>query len=166
MKNKLMYIIFVVILILFVSIITISYLLINYKEQGTFEYDKVYNEILLTNTIIDYDTTTSVKLNNEENNIHIDIPDLNEYKTLKTFSIDMENIGNTSVYISDIYYSNNVSNINTEYIKIDSSLKKGDIIKGNEIKRIYIDIKYNGNYKDIIPFYNFNINYSFEDVPL
>ena len=155
MKNKLMYIIFVVILILFVSIITISYLLINYKEQGTFEYDKVYKEILLTNTIIDYDTTTSVKLNNEENNIHIDIPDLNEYKTLKTFSIDMENIGNTSVYISDIYYSNNVSNINTEYIKIDSSLKKGDIIKGNEIKRIYIDIKYNGNYKDIIPFYNF-----------
>jgi len=92
MKNKLMYIIFVVILILFVSIITISYLLINYKEQGTFEYDKVYNEILLTNTIIDYDTTTSVKLNNEENNIHIDIPDLNEYKTLKTFTIDMENI--------------------------------------------------------------------------
>ena len=161
-----MYIIFVVILILFVSIITISFLLINYKEQGTFEYNKVYNEILLTNTIIDYDTTASIKLNNEENNIHIDIPDLNEYNSLKTLSIDMENIGNTSVYITDIYYSNVVSNVNTDYVKINSSLKKGDIIKGNEIKRVYIDISYGGKYKDIIPYYNFNINYSFEEVPL
>ncbi len=90
------------------------------------------------------------------------MPNLNNYREEKTFSVDATNIGNIDTKVESMFFSNIDTNINERDLKIDVNFNKDDEIKGSESKKIYITIKYNGPYREDA-FYNFNVNYEFND---
>ena len=157
MKNGLKYILLVLLIILLVASITISTLVIKYETNGDFSLVKQYKEIHFSNIIMDKDI--SIKINEEDTSIHIEIP---KFDSEVEFSIDLRNIGNQDTKLKNFSYTNIVTNLDQNNIVITPSLKEGDIIKGGEIRRLNVLVKYNGK----IPsesYLNFNINYLFEE---
>ncbi len=165
MKHSQKYILLIVIFIVLIFSITITYLYIHYKEQGTGTFVKKYSDIVFNNAQIDYEDNVLVKLDSEHDCIHIELSNLNNKKEIE-ISLDAINLGNVDL-VSDNYTITNVdSNINSNLVKITSSLEKNDMINGGDSKKIIIRIKYNGNAKIDNPYYNFNINYSFKEQSL
>ena len=77
-----------------------------------------------------------------------------------TISLDVINIGNISVYVDNYSITNVNTNARSTDFDIDVSLKKGELIKGGESKKVFVKVKYKGNNSDDV-FYNFNVNYLF-----
>ena len=160
MKGFLKYTLLIILFIILVASITLSKLILNYQEKGTFELNRTYSDVLFSNIIIN-EETVSIKVDNNSKSIHIMIPNLKELE----FDVDLKNIGNKDVKIKNFSYSNIVSNANNNEVEITSSLKEGDIISGSGTKKLNVKIKYKGKSKEKI-YYNFNINYVFEEVNL
>ena len=156
MKGFLKYTLLILLFIILVASITLSRLILGYQEKGTFELYRTYSDVLFSNVIIEDDA--SVKLDNSNKSIHVEISDLKEVE----FEVDLKNIGNKDVIIKNFSYSNIVSNAETNEVEITSSLKEGDIISGSGIKKLNVKVKYKGKSKEQIH-YNFNINYVFEE---
>ena len=164
MKKSLKYIILVILVITLVVLITFSYLKLHYSEKGTIKITKNYYDIVFNNTMMEYDGI-KVKINNEEDSIHIEVPNIEKNKDI-SFSLDVKNIGSKDAFIDNFEYSNIDSSVDTEKIEIATSLEKGSVIKGGESKKLYVNIKYNGNEKGENLYYNFNVNYIFDEVKL
>lgn len=167
MKGKIIsYSISIVFLILFIFVLTYSYLNTNFSQKGNIDYKKKYYDIVYNNVTIDYDTTMKVKLDSENDTIKVRINDLNEFKKANSFSIDLTNIGSINAKIKNIRILNIQSNVELKDVNIDISTAKDDIINGGETIKLIICIKYNG--KKIIenPYYFFDIKYDFDEVVL
>lgn len=166
MKDRIKYISLIAVFIIFVFSITITNLLIKYDESGDFNANKEYFEIRFNNAIIDYDINTKIKINNDDNSLHFEISNLNDFIEEKTFYIDMVNLGNKDAYVTNMYLSNIDTNEDSEKVDIYTSINNGDKILGGEQKRLIVKIKYDSKESKDIKYYNFNINYAFDKVNL
>lgn len=167
MKRQIInYILSISFLIIFIFVITYSYLNTNFSQKGNIDYKKKYYDIVYNNVTIDYDTTMKVKLDSENDTIKVRVNDLNEFKKANSFSIDLTNIGSINAKIKNIRILNIQSNVELQDVNIDISTAKDDIINGGETIKLIICIKYNG--KKIIenPYYFFDIKYDFDEVVL
>lgn len=167
MKRQIInYVLSILFLIIFIFVITYSYLNTNFSQKGNIDYKKKYYDIVYNNVTIDYDTTMKVKLDSENDTIKVRINDLNEFKKANSFSIDLTNIGSINAKIKNIRILNIQSNVELKDVNIDISTAKDDIINGGETIKLIICIKYNG--KKIIenPYYFFDIKYDFDEVVL
>ena len=167
MKRQIInYILSILFLIIFIFVITYSYLNTNFSQKGNIDYKKKYYDIVYNNVTIDYDTTMKVKLESENDTITVRVNDLNEFKKANSFSIDLTNIGSINAKIKNIRILNIQSNVELQDVNIDISTAKDDIINGGETIKLIICIKYNG--KKIIenPYYFFDIKYDFDEVVL
>ena len=167
MKGKIIsYSISIVFLILFVFVLTYSYLNTNFSQKGNIDYKRKYYDIVFNNVTIDADTTMKVKLDSDSDTIKIKVEDLNEFRKANSFSIDLTNIGNINAIIKNIRILNTNSNVQLKDVNIDISTNVNDIINGGETIKLIICIKYNG--KKIIenPYYFFDIKYDFDEVVL
>lgn len=165
-KQIINYILSILFLIIFIFVITYSYLNTNFSQKGNIDYKKKYYDIVYNNVTIDYDTTMKVKLDSENDTIKVRVNDLNEFKKANSFSIDLTNIGSINAKIKNIRILNIQSNVELQDVNIDISTAKDDIINGGETIKLIICIKYNG--KKIIenPYYFFDIKYDFDEVVL
>ena len=160
MKDKVYYIIMVVVFILLVVTSTITFLVINNSEKGTSNFIKKYYDIMFSNTIIN-DDNVLVKVDNDNDSIHVEIPNLK--KTI-TFSLDLKNIGNKDAYVSNYSFSNIDTNVDLDNVNISVSIPRDEIIKGGSDKKLNVTVNYNSVNNNITPYYNFNINYLFNEV--
>ncbi len=164
MKHEHKIIILISIFVLLVASITFTHVFIHYRETGSFNVVKNYYEVFITNpTISDSDMT--IKVNNDENFVHVEIPDLKEKETIE-FSYDLLNIGNTDIITNSYTLTNVMTNINMEDVIISSSIDKDEVIRGSESKKAILKIKYIGKNNEEKPYLNFNINYSFNELTL
>ena len=155
MKNSLKYIVLVLLIVLLVASITVSTLVIKYESNGDFSLIKQYKEIHFSNITMNKDI--SIKINENDTSIHVEIPN---FDSEVEFSVDMSNIGNQDAILKNFSYTNIMTNLDQNNIEITPSLKEGDSIRGGEIRRLNVVVKYNGK----IPsesYLNFNINYLF-----
>ena len=106
-----------------------------------------------------------IKTNDGSDSIHIEVNNIIENKEIE-LSLDMKNIGSRDVIVDNYYYMNIDSNVDLSKVEITSSIEKNDVIKGGESKKLFIKIKYNGKEKIDNSYYNFNINYVFNEVKL
>ena len=160
MKKYLKYIILIVVFVVLVVSITMSMLFTRYKEQGKFEVSRKNFNLMFTNVLVDKDNI-KVKLDNEAKSIHIKTKDL---ARVEEVSLDIKNISNTDAVIKNYSISNVVTNSKSGDVSINISTKNADVIKKGETKKLIITI--NNNSKDKNIYYNFNINYLFEEYNL
>lgn len=167
MKKKIIsYSISIVFLIVFVFLVTYSYLNTNFSQKGNIDYKKKYYDIVYNNVTIDSDTTMKVKLDSENDTINIKINNLNEFKKSNSFSIDLTNIGNINAIIENIRIQNINSNVEPKNVNVDISTNINDIINGGETKKLIIVITYKETKKIENPYYFFDIKYDFNEVIL
>lgn len=164
MKNTLKYIILLILSIVLVVSITFTYLDLHYSEKGTIKINNGYYDIVFSNVLVENDDA-KVKINNDEDSIHIGVNNIIENKEIE-LSLDLKNIGSKDVFVDNFSYANIDSNVDLSKIEIISSLEKNTIIKGGESKKLFVKIKYNGKEKIEDSYYNFNINYVFQEVKL
>ena len=160
MKKSINYIIFIILLIVLVISMTLSVLFLKYKDQGKFNLSRKKFDIVFTNAIVN-DENVKFKINNEKKYIHIDISKLPKEIQL---SVDIKNIANIDALVKNFSYSNIDTNAQEGEVSITTSINNGEIIKKGEAKKLNIVIKNNTNKEDL--YYNFNINYLFEEYNL
>ena len=165
MKHEHKYIALIILFVILVFSICFTYVFIHYKEKGSIEVIKNYYEVNISNAKIDYESSMSIKINNEENYIHVDIPDLKE-KDVIEFSYDISNIGNVDLITEGYVITNLFSNVDTSNIDIKASLVKDEVLRGSDSKKIIVKVKYSGKNDKEIPHCSFNINYSFKELTL
>lgn len=165
-KNR--YITFMLFLLIVVLVfsVSITYIVIEKDETGAGTIKTKYYDIMFTNTSIDFDSKMEIKIDDAKDKISINIPDLNEFKESNSFSVDVRNIGNIDAYVENVNLTNIKTNTNTEDINIDMTLRKEDIIKGSESKKLILTITYKGKNTEEIPQISFDINYKFNEVVL
>lgn len=166
MKEKTKYIIVIFAFILLICVVTITHLFIYYEKDGIVSVNKKYSDIVYSNLNIDYDTTMSVKINENQDVIKVSIPNLNEFKNGESFSLDVKNIGNIDVSITEANIMNIDTNVDKSKVKVDVSLLESNIIKGSESKKLNVNITYLDNDIKDKAYYNFVIKYVFEEVNL
>lgn len=167
MKGKIIsYSISIVFLILFIFVLTYSYLNTNFSQKGNIDYKRKYYDIVFNNVTIDADTTMNVKLDSDSDTIKIKVEDLNEFRKANSFSIDLTNIGNINAIIKNIRILNINSNVQLKDVNIDISTNVNDIINGGETKKLIICITYNKTSEIENPYYFFDIKYDFDEVIL
>lgn len=159
------FMLFLLIVVLVFSI-SITYIVIEKDETGAGTIKTKYYDIMFTNTSIDFDSKMEIKIDDAKDKISINIPDLNEFKESNSFSVDVRNIGNIDAYVENVNLTNIRTNTNTEDINIDMTLRKEDIIKGSESKKLILTITYKGKNTEEIPQISFDINYKFNEVVL
>ncbi len=160
MKGSLKYIIIVIILIVLVVSITLSTLFIKYKEQGKFNVIRKNFDVVFTNQYVK-DNNVKLKINNDKDYLHIDISNIDKEASI---DVDVMNIANIDALVKNFSYSNIDTNARDGEIVVTTSINNGDIIKKGDSKKLNIVIKNNSVRKDI--YYNFNINYLFEEYNL
>ena len=165
-KNR--YITFMLFLLIVVLVfsVSITYIVIEKDETGAGTIKTKYYDIMFTNTSIDFDSKMEIKIDDAKDKISINIPDLNEFKESNSFSVDVRNIGNIDAYVENVNLTNIKTNTNTEDINIGMTLRKEDIIKGSESKKLILTITYKGKNTEEIPQISFDINYKFNEVVL
>lgn len=167
MKGKIIsYSISIVFLILFIFVLTYSYLNTNFSQKGNIDYKRKYYDIVYNNVTIDADTTMKVKLDSDNDTIKIRVEDLNEFRKANSFSIDLTNIGNINAIIKNIRILNTNSNVQLKDVNVDISTNVNDIINGGETKKLIICITYNKTSEIENPYYFFDIKYDFDEVIL
>lgn len=145
-----------------------TYLIINYEESGSTNIDNEYYEIMFGNVFIDFETTMEVQPNNNDKSILINIPDLNEFKIKKEFTIDIQNIGNKNAIVSRMFLNHIESNVDSTLVNISISYDEGRNLLGGTINQIIVGIEYLGEdlpqleMEDATPTISFSINYTFK----
>ena len=160
MKGSFKYIIIVLLLCVLVISITLSTLFIKYKEQGKFNVIRKNFDVVFTNQYVK-DDNVKLKINNDKDYLHIDISNI---KKEVSIDVDVMNIANIDALVKNYSYSNIDTNAKDNEISIYTSINNGDVIKKGDSKKLNIIIKNNSNRSDI--YYNFNINYLFEEYNL
>ncbi len=163
-KEIRIYAILVLVIVLFVFTVTFTFLEINIKEGGISNVSNNYYDINLLNATIDYKTTTTIKLDNEENIINVKVDDLNNYINGNSINFELYNIGNIDAEINSVIIGNIDTNIDKNNIIIETSLKKGIVLNASEKKMFNIYIKSNSNDYNIGDYYNFIIKLSYKEI--
>ncbi|NLC48173.1 MAG: hypothetical protein GX758_02285 [Tenericutes bacterium] len=158
-KERIMYSLIVLTSIGIVFVLTASYLFNNFDNQGTSTIKDRYYDILFSNVSIDFETSSYIKTNNEENTISVFIPDLTEFKQTKTFSVDLTNIGNIDASIDDYYIVDFDSNIDKTKVNIEVLLNKETVLIGGGARKVNIKVTYSPQKNDVEPYYNFTIKF-------
>lgn len=166
MKEKITYALIILLFSILVLSLALYYLFNGFSIRGDANIIKKYYDIKLNNVSVDYETDMTVKLDNENSTIQVNVPDLNQFKKTNSFSIDLTNIGNIDAKITEIRIENIFANIDTKNVNINLSLDKEDVIKGGETKKLNIEITYNGKDRIKQPYYEFSIKYVFDEVIL
>lgn len=166
MKDKTKYTILIFAFVMLVCVVTITHLFIHYEKDGSVLVNKKYYDIVYSNLNIDYDTSMSVKTNEDNDTIKVNIPNLNEFKKSESFSLDVKNIGNIDASISEANIMNIDTNVPKSKVKVDVSLLESNVIKGSESKKLNVTITYLGDNTILNPYYNFVIKYVFDEVNL
>ena len=159
MKKYIKYIVLLVVFIVLVVSITISVLFTKYKEQGKFLLSRQRFDVMFTNVLVEKDNIT-VKLDNVNKSIHIKASNISD----EEISLDIRNVANIDAVIKNYSISNVDTNASDGSVIVNVSTENGERIKKGEIKKLFIKIKNNSKQTDI--YYNFNINYLFEEYNL
>ncbi len=136
-KHSVLLIFFIILVFLF----TLLFLKINMVERGNIEVINDFYNIYINEVTIDYNTTTKAIIN--DSYISFNIDDLYNYEEAKTVMVELYNIGNKDATIEEVLIDFTSSNIDNEYMIINVSLKKDDIIRAKSKKRFEIKIQYN-----------------------
>lgn len=166
MKDKTKYTILIFSFVMLVCVATITHLFIYYEKDGNVLVNKKYYDIVYSNLNIDYDTSMSVKINENNDTIKVSIPNLNEFKKSESFSLDVKNIGNIDASISEANIMNIDTNVPKSKVNVDISLLESNVIKGSESKKLNVTITYLGDNTIENPYFNFVIKYVFDEVNL
>ena len=150
------YVIIVLLFIALVITVTVSTLYIKYEIKGEFDYSKNYYEMKYSNIEMDNDDIV-VKINESNNSIHVDIPELNKESII---SIDLTNIGSDSAILDSYQVLNIDTSLNKDNVIVTTSLLKDEVIKGGYSKKLIIKVKNNNKAKG---YYNFNIDMMFKE---
>lgn len=161
-KSKYSLVIFV--FIVFVFFICFTYLELNYKIKGTGNIKNNYYDINFNNVMIDYETSTTVKIDNDNNTLSIKVNDLDKYTKGNSISVEMYNIGSIDALIKNINLVNIDTNVKSENVSINLSMKNDDIFYASEKKILNILIKYNNKEKIDNAYYNFDIKFDFNEL--
>ena len=160
MKKYIKYILLTVLFIILVASITVSILFNKYKEQGTFNLSRKKFEVVFSNVLVDNDNI-KVKLDNNNKSIRIKTDNIGKEEVV---SLDIKNIANIDAIIKNYSISNVDTNSKNDNVVVKVSTNNGDVIKKGETKKLIISI--NNNSKDKNIYYNFNVNYLFEEYNL
>lgn len=165
MKNKIsINTIILIIIIASVASIIIGYFIVNITNKGESNFESNYYDIKLTNATIDFDTKTSIKINDDTQSVALDIPDLYKYKNTNSFNIDLVNIGTLDTKLLKYQISKIKTNIDKELVDIELSIKKGDKLLGGERKKLQISITYNGDSDSEEMYYSCEIGFTFKEI--
>lgn len=125
-RNKIIYFFLLISFVVFVLILDISFYLKNSSVKGSVQVNRKFYEINL------------IKENNVVNMVNDTLNVVSNGKD--RISFDLYNSGNVNAYLSEYSIFGITSNLEEEDIVIESSLKKNDVIKSGQIKRVYLDI--------------------------
>ncbi len=156
MKNSLKYVILIILFIVLVISVTVSNLFIKYETKGEFNYKNKYYEIKYSNITMN-NNQTMVKIDEENNSIHISIPTLEKKEVI---SFDITNIGNSDIIFDNYSITNIDTIVNTDNVIVNTSINKNELIKGGNSKKVIINIINNNKNNG---YYNFNINCLFKE---
>lgn len=160
--KKLLYLVLILLTVLLVFLLTYNYLFNNYDTTGKINIIKDYNELIISDARINFDSTTKIKINNEKKTLNIEIPNLNDYKENKTLTVELINIGNKQMILKEAKIEDITSNAMIENILLETNINNYTIIEPGETKLISIDIKYTNKTNMENPNYNFDIKFVIE----
>ena len=162
MRNSIKYVLFILVFIVLVFSVTFSRVYTKYKDQGVFELKRNNCDIIFYNAIISGNNDVKIKINNNDKSIHIESKD---FKDKIEFSIDLKNIGNEEMILKNYSISNIDTNGNKDNFIIKTSLDQNQRIKGSQSIKLNVVVENIGKDQDDL-YYNFNLNYVFEEVKL
>ena len=165
MKGKLKYLVLLFMVMLCAVLATLTYLSITNEEKGKVNYNDKYYNIIFGDVFTYDETTMSVKVNHDNHEIVVKIPNIVEFNEEKAFEVNLTNIGNIDSKVNKLSVMNVMSDLNIEDVSYDISLKEGGIIKAGDNSVITIKIK-NNNTKVSGGYFNFVVKYKFNEVVL
>ena len=120
------------------------------------------NDIVMQNATMDYETTSTIKLDNDEKIIEIKINDLYKYKNGNSINLELYNIGNIDAVVNNIKIIDVETSVNYDKIEINHNVKINDVIHAREEKIMNVLIKCIENNINENDYMNFKIviNYS------
>ncbi len=148
-KNKIVYYLLLTSFILFILILDITFYLKNSSVSGKVKVNRKFFEI------------NYLKENNSVNMINDTLNVVSNGKD--RISFDLYNSGNVNAYLSEYSIFGITSNLEEEDITIESSLKKNDVIKSGQIKRVYLDVSCEDCVINDNTEIKFNVRYLFKD---
>lgn len=148
-KNKIIYYLLLTSFILFILILDITFYLKNSSVSGKVKVNRKFFEI------------NYLKENNSVNMINDTLNVVSNGKD--RISFDLYNSGNVNAYLSEYSIFGITSNLEEEDITIESSLKKNDVIKSGQIKRVYLDVSCEDCVINDNTEIKFNVRYLFKE---
>lgn len=157
-KNIPLLISLILVFCLLVFQITITFITLESKTKGNVIAKENYSKLLFTNITMNNKTTSNISIDEKNNIIKINIENLNDFKEENYFTIDLVNIGNKKLQITN-YELRNINSFEADKVDINVSLNDNTQLDAKEKIRIKINIKYNGN-SAVNNFYNVNIKFN------
>lgn len=157
-KNIPLLISLILVFCLLVFQITITFITLESKTKGNVIAKENYSKLLFTNITMNNKTTSNISIDENNNIIKINIENLNDFKEENYFTIDLVNIGNKKLQITN-YELRNINSFEADKVDINVSLNDNTQLDAKEKIRLKINIKYNGN-SAVNNFYNVNIKFN------
>lgn len=157
-KNIPLLISLILVFCLLVFQITITFITLESKTKGNVIAKENYSKLLFTNITMNNKTTSNISIDEKNNIIKINIENLNDFKEENYFTIDLVNIGNKKLQITN-YELRNINSFEADKVDINVSLNDNTQLDAKEKIRLKINIKYNGN-SAVNNFYNVNIKFN------
>lgn len=157
-KNIPLLISLILVFCLLVFQITITFITLESKTKGNVIAKENYSKLLFTNITMNNKTTSNINIDENNNIIKINIENLNDFKEENYFTIDLVNIGNKKLQITN-YELRNINSFEADKVDINVSLNDNTQLDAKEKIRLKINIKYNGN-SAVNNFYNVNIKFN------
>ncbi|MBQ4263188.1 MAG: hypothetical protein IJB83_02950 [Bacilli bacterium] len=157
-KNIPLLISLILVFCLLVFQITITFITLESKTKGNVIAKENYSKLLFTNITMNNKTTSNISIDEKNNIIKINIENLNDFKEENYFTIDLVNIGNKKLQLTN-YELRNINSFEADKVDINVSLKDNTQLDAKEKIRLKINIKYNGN-SAVNNFYNVNIKFN------
>ncbi len=149
-KNKLVYMFLLIGFVVFILILDVSFYIKNSNINGKLSINRKFYEI---NYISDNNN-----IRNNKNTLNIISNGIDKVY------FDIYNSGNENAYLSEYsIYGITTTLENEEDLVIDTSLKKNDVIKGGQTKRVYVNISCDECNFDDNTVIDFKLKYLFKE---
>lgn len=156
------------------SLITVSFVMcvfsliymilsLNMKDYGKSYIKNNYYEVSMLNATIDFDTTSTIVIDNDNKVIEINVNDLYKYKNGNTISLELYNIGNVDARISNMRIVDIDTNVDKEKVDLKLDVQINTIIRAREKEKMNINIKYNDTSNNVNDYYNFKIVINYDE---